>query len=84
MSRTLIQHSWSIGTWPADVYPHSPERARYLVRANKSELICAGALSRVGRELVIIGERYAKWLERNTARAADFECPANRRNFKEN
>lgn len=78
MAHTSIPHSWSIGTWPVDVYPHNTDRARYLVRANKSELLSAGALARVGREIVIIGHRYARWLERQAGAVPGFECPANR------
>lgn len=78
MSKVTLPHSWSIRSWPEAVYPHSPGRARYLVRANADELSRAGALARVGRELVIIGDRYIRWLERRTSAVAGFECPANR------
>ena len=73
-----IQHSWSISTWPTDVYPHDTERARYLVRAHRDELVAARAIARIGRELVILGEPYTKWLERQVSAVPGFECPANR------
>jgi hypothetical protein len=70
--------SWSIVNWPEGVYPGSPDRARYLVRTHKGELLHAGALVRVGRELVILGDRYGKWLQRRAADVATYECNANR------
>lgn len=78
MARSKIPHSWSIGTWPADVYPHDPARARWLLRAQRDELTAAGALARVGRELVILGDRYTRWLERQSANVVAYECPANK------
>lgn len=78
MAHTPIPHSWSIGTWPTDVYPHDPERARYLVRANRNDLVAAGVLARVGREIVVLGQRYARWLERQSGAVPGFQCPANR------
>lgn len=77
MNRT-IPHSWSVNTWPADVYPHSPARARWLLRAHRDDLLAAKALSRVGREIVVIGRQYTKWLEQRVRAVSDFECPANR------
>jgi hypothetical protein len=35
-----------------------------MVRAHKDELLAVGALTRVGRELVILGEGYARFLAR--------------------
>jgi hypothetical protein len=71
-------HSWSIETWPAHVYPGSTERARYFVRVHKDELFKAGALTRPGRELVIVGHRYCRWLERKATRVPDFDNGAAR------
>ncbi len=75
---SLAPHSWGIEDWPASVFPHTPSRARYLVRANKDELIAAGALSRVGRELVVLGGKYTKWLEKRAAHVPGYEIAANR------
>lgn len=72
-------HSWDLEHWPPHVYPHSENRARYLLRANRDELIAAGVLSRVGREIIVIGERYSRWLEKNTVNVPGFVCPANTR-----
>ena len=78
-ARSTIPHSWCLTDWPVGVYPHQPSRARYLVRAHKQELLAQGALCRVGRELVVLGDRYSRWLERQSSRVADFECAANLR-----
>jgi hypothetical protein len=71
-------HSWSIETWPAHVYPGNTERARYFVRVHKHELLAAGALTRPGRELIIIGARFCRWLESKAPNAADFDTGAAR------
>jgi hypothetical protein len=71
-------HSWGIESWPADVYPHRPNRARYLVNTHRDDLMAAGALCRVGRELVVIGTRYTRWLERQASRVPDFTIAPNK------
>lgn len=65
MSRNRVPypHSWSLGTWPEEIWPHSTHKARYVVRTHRNELTAAGALTRVGRELVILGEQWHAWLE---------------------
>jgi hypothetical protein len=72
-----MQPSWSIENWPADMWPNTVDRARYVIRANKDSLLAAGALSRVGRELIIFGVRYQRWLERHAANVPDYEIAAN-------
>jgi hypothetical protein len=59
-----IPHSWDLAHWPPDVYPHSEKRAKYIVRAFRDELVLAGALARVGRELVVYGVNFDRWLQR--------------------
>lgn len=83
MSRRAITsepapHSWDIEHWPQSVYPHTSGRARYLVRAHRDALLTAGALSRVGREIIIIGSRYSRWLELGAANVPGYEIAANR------
>jgi hypothetical protein len=73
-----ISSSWSINDWPADVYPGSASRSRYMVRMHRGELLEAGALVRVGRDLVIIGDRYERWLQRQGSRVPDYKITANR------
>jgi hypothetical protein len=76
-----MPHSWSIRHWPESVYPNDPKRGRYLVREHKADLLASGVLVRVGRELVIMGARYSRWLERQASRVPDFECAANAARF---
>lgn len=71
-------HSWSLKDWPSDHYPNDTRKARYLVRANRDELTAAGALVRVGRELVIIGAPYVRWMQKKGASVPGYECPANK------
>jgi hypothetical protein len=75
---TATPHSWGVESWPADVYPHRPNRARYLINTHRSDLMAAGALVRVGRELVVLGAKYTRWLERQASRVPDFEIAPNR------
>jgi hypothetical protein len=72
-SAEKIPHSWAIDHWPVHVYPHSASRARYIVRANKTALVAAGALSRVGRDLVVLGAGYSAWLAKQGGRVESFE-----------
>lgn len=74
----LPPHSWDLEHWPPGIYPHTETRARYIIRAHRDELLAAGALSRVGRELVVVGARYAAWLERRASNVADYEIAPNR------
>lgn len=74
----IAPHSWCIEDWPPGVYPGSVSRGRYIVRAHRDELMAAGALARVGRELVVMGGRYAAWLERRAAKVPGYEVAANR------
>lgn len=73
-----VPHSWPLIAWPADVYPNDTRKARHMLRCYKDELVRAGALVRVGRQLVIIGSKYEAWLQGLSAKVAGFECPANR------
>jgi len=74
-----LPHSWSIDDWPPGAFPGSPARGRYLVRMYRREMLQAGALARVGRSLIVIGERYGRFLEKRAARVPDFEIAANRK-----
>ena len=70
-------HSWDLEHWPPHVYPHGESRARYLIRAYRDELMAAGALVRVGRELVVIGDRFTRWLQMQAANVPGYESNAN-------
>jgi hypothetical protein len=72
-----LPHSWSVETWPSTVYPHDADKARYLIRSNRDSLTTAGALVRVGRNLVVMGASYSSWLQRQGARVANFDIAPN-------
>ncbi len=76
----LLQ-SWSLRTWQDQaphVWPGNGELGRTVIRHHKAELHAAGALTRIGRELIIIGAGYQKWLASNAARVTDYDVPMNR------
>jgi hypothetical protein len=64
-----IPHSWDLAHWPSFIYPHDLGRAKYLIRVHRRELLAARALVRCGRELVVLGRPYVRWLERKSAAA---------------
>lgn len=72
-------HSWDLEHWPHEVYPHTESRARWLLRSHREELLVAGALVRVGRELVVIGARYSNWLQRQASNVPGYQSNANPR-----
>ena len=75
---TALQHSWSIEGWPAGVFPGTPQKARYLIRRNYDELLRAGALSRVGKQIVVLGDRYGRWLQLHTCDVPNYQIAPNR------
>lgn len=70
-------HSWAIPNWPSHVYPHNSDKGRYLVRAHRRSLVAAGALTRIGRDLVILGAQYSKWLSSKTDEVEGYEIAPN-------
>lgn len=73
-----VPHSWDMENWPDFVYPHKTQRARYLVRTYRDELMRDGVMARVGRELVFFGARYVRWLEKHAANVPDYQIAPNR------
>jgi hypothetical protein len=78
LQATKVPHSWDIENWPPDVYPNRSSRGRYLVRCHRDELMAAGAVTRIGRDLVVLGAAYAGWLQRNSSRVSGYEIAPNR------
>jgi hypothetical protein len=74
-----VPHSWNIKGWPDFVYPGSPSRGEYIVRMYKDDLMREGALARVGRELVVFGARYSRWLEKRAAEVPGYIAGPNRK-----
>ena len=71
-----LPHSWGLHDWPAGVWPGA-DRARYVLRAHRTELIRYGALTRIGRELVVLGAGYAQFLAAQTERVESYQIPPN-------
>jgi hypothetical protein len=71
-------NSWSLDCWPEGVYPGDPSKGKYIVRCHRDELIAAGAISRIGRDLVVIGHPYMRWLQSKTELAAPIHIAPNR------
>jgi len=69
--------SWSVNNWPESVWPNSANKARYVMRANRESLILAGVLSRVGRELIVMGSRYQRWLEKQAVNVPGYVIAPN-------
>ena len=81
MARALtptLPHSWSIDSWPPDVWPNSPVKGRWVVRAHRKHLTELRALTRVGRTIIILGAQYARFLEKQRNHVADFEIAPNK------
>lgn len=72
-----VPHSWAIEDWPAGVYPGRVSRGRYIIRSHRDELVAAGALTRIGRELVVMGAAYEQWMQRQSGRVAGFDLAVN-------
>jgi hypothetical protein len=49
-----------------------------VLRVHRHELLAAGALSRIGREIIVLGERYCRWLEKHTADVPGYQTPMDR------
>jgi hypothetical protein len=74
-----LPHSWLVSDWPPHVAPNRINAGKQLVRAHRAELIQCGALTRIGRNLTILGEGYALFLARKMKRVEDYEIAPNRR-----
>jgi hypothetical protein len=66
-------HSWDFDSWPGSVWPNDPIRAKWVVRSNRRELVAEGALTRVGKRVVILGKGYSRFLARRADRLGQFE-----------
>jgi hypothetical protein len=72
-----MPQSWAAKDWPSEVFPGSARRARKLIKTHRADLMAAGALGRVTRDLIIFGQGYAAWLAAHTAGVSTYVCPAN-------
>ena len=67
-----VPHDWTIKCWPRDVYPYDGAKGRHVLRVHQATLLAAGALSRVGREIVVLGAGYSMWLASKTGNVVEF------------
>lgn len=74
----VLPLSWSLTDWPSNVFPNSSRRARQLINAHRDALIEMGALSRPGREIVVLADPYGRWLAKHSARVAGYDLAPNR------
>ena len=76
-----IPQSWPLNRWSelaAGQFPNDTLKARQLFRSNSKSLIAAGAVVRVGRQLVILGGPYHQWLASHASRVDGYEIAPNR------
>jgi hypothetical protein len=67
-----VPHSWDYATWPKGVWPHDAKRAQWVVKSHRQELVAAGALSRVGKTIIILGRPWVRWVERGVVNVSQF------------
>lgn len=73
-----VPNTWTVPTWPPDVWPHEEKKARTLIRFKKNELVRAGCLVRPGQRLVVLGPQYLGWLQKQSSRVDEFIIAPNR------
>ena len=67
-----VPHDWTIRCWPRDVYPYDGTKARHMLRVHQAKLVAAGALTRIGREIVVLGAGYSRWLASNAGNVTEW------------
>jgi len=70
-------HSWDIAAWPQHVWPHDPKRAKWLVKAYRTDLLYHRALTRIGKRLVVLGDGYLRFMTARAKHVTDFESNNN-------
>lgn len=80
--REALPHSFLLRDWEKvapHVAPNTLARAKHLVRSHRDELVSAGALTRIGRELYINAGPFVAWMfsAANKKQVADFQPPMN-------
>jgi hypothetical protein len=69
--------SWTLKNWPPDVFPGDARRGRSVLRQYQSDLLKAGAVTRIGKHLVIFGAGYEKFLKSQAHRVTQFSVAPN-------
>jgi hypothetical protein len=75
---SAVPHSWPVSNWPPSVYPNDARKAHYFVRVHAAALLEARAIVRIGRERVVIGEPFVKWLTKQGRRMPGYAIAPNR------
>jgi hypothetical protein len=75
---TSLPHSWRLAEWPPFIFPNKQNAAKHLLRTHRSELLACGALIRIGRDLVVLGEGYAQFLARKAKRVEGYNITGQR------
>jgi hypothetical protein len=75
-----VPHSWPVRNWPASVYPNDSRKGLYLVRIHGRELLKANALARIGRERIVFGAPYVRWMAKKAGDVPGYELAVNRIN----
>jgi len=70
-------HSWAVARWPAHVWPGDSVKGKRFCRTFVDELTKCGALTRMGRDLVVMGGPFTAFMQRQRAAVQDFEIPPN-------
>jgi len=65
--------SWDAKSWPTGVWPNCTKRARWILRTHRPELIECGAVSRIGKTLIILAPGYSRFLRRHVGDVPDFQ-----------
>jgi hypothetical protein len=76
-----LPFSWELKDWEQQaphVWPHTAERAKWLVKNHRADLIKYGVLSRIGHLLIISGSGYANFLQAMQGRVEGYVLPMNR------
>ena len=64
--------SWDLKSWPAAIWPNDGKRARWVLRTHRPELIECGALTRVGKQVVVLSGGYLRFLRRHVGDVIEF------------
>ena len=67
-----VPHDWTVNNWPRDIYPYDGAKARHILRVHQTALIEAGALTRIGRQIVVQGAGYSRWMAQNAGNVVEF------------
>ena len=82
VKQIVIPPTWGLKNWPPDVFPYDGKRARHVLRIHQRELLEFKALTRIGRELVVLGAGFNAWLASNAKAVTEWTqtgVAANRR-----